>query len=295
LSHSILTSKGETMATANDETPQHDAESEVWSAIAAFEKILEAMPDDRASLETLSHAYEHIGDQVKTLEYLMRLGDVIIRDGDAEAAGDIAGKLREFGSSDQQITDLCDRLDQLGSSAPAGDDVVEQTPTVRAGRSSAHAFRVADELSFAWRLFEAGELTQEEYASVAQDLSEMSADDHLSTASVLHTLDARSFSGMERLMGYVARDSRTPIVSLSSFDIPAEARSLLPTEFMIRRGAVVFDLIGDDALVAVMNPYDDALREQVQSEVGRPCHFFISLPAEFDAAVSNSGEEEEEG
>jgi hypothetical protein len=272
------------MATANDDAPQHDAESEVWSAIAAFEAILEAMPDDRASLETLSHAYEHIGDQAKTLEYLLRLGDVIVRDGDAEAASHIAGKLRAFGSSDEQLAAVCERLDRLSAAAdaPTAD---EKTPAGRSVRASSQAFRVADELSFAWRLFEAGELTQEEYASVAQDLSEMSADDHLSTASVLHTLDARAFSGMERLMGYVTRDAQTPIISLLSFDIQEEAYGLLPIEFIVRRGAMVFALMGDDALVAVMNPYDETLREQVQAKVGRPCHFFISLPSEFDAVI----------
>ncbi len=280
------------MATANDEAPQHDAESEVWSAIAAFETILEAMPDDRASLETLSHAYEHIGDQAKTLEYLLRLGDVIVRDGDAEAASHIAEKLKAFGSDDERLISVVERLERLGSEAqsPAG---TEEVSTGGGAGAPSHAFRVADELSFAWRLFEAGELTQEEYASVAQDLSEMSADDHLSTASVLHTLEARAFSGMERLMGYVARDAQTPIVSLLSFDIQKETHSLLPTEFIIRRGAVVFDLIADDALVVVMNPYDEALREQVQARVGKPCHFFISLPAEFDAAVARIAESAE--
>lgn len=276
------------MATANDDTRQHDAESEVWSAIAAFETILEAMPDDRASLETLSHAYEHIGDQAKTLEYLLRLGDVIVRDGDVEAASHIAGKLRAFGSEDAQLVGVCERLEKLGELKSPGAD--EKAPAGRRVRASSQSFRVADELSFAWRLFEAGELTQEEYAGVAQDLSEMSADDHLSTASVLHTLDARAFSGMERLMGYVARDAQTPIISLLSFDIQKEAHGLLPMEFMIRRGAVVFDLIGDDALVVVMNPYDEALRAQVQEKAGRPCHFFLALPAEFDAAISKIGE-----
>jgi len=122
----------------------------------------------------------------------------------------------------------------------------------------------------------------------------MSADEHLSTASVLHTLEARAFSGMERLMAYVARDAQAPIISLLSFDIQKESHSLLPVEFMVRRGAVVFDLIADDALVVVMNPYDEALRQQVQAKVGKPCHFFISLPAEFDAAIARITEAAEE-
>ncbi len=265
--------------------PQRDAEAEIWNAIAAFEKILEAIPDDRSSLETLSHAYEHIGDQSKTLEYLLRLGDVIVRECDAESASYLREKLEAFGSSDEEVLRVCSSLMQLQSEADKATPVVEvASPSAIVGQS-APAFRVADELAFAWRLFEAGELTQEEYAGVAQDLSEMSTGDHLSTVSVLHVLENRAYSGMERLMGRVARDAGTPIVSLQSFAIPSDVQSLLPLEFVIRRGILVFDLIADDALVVVMNPYDKALREHVEAQLGCMCHFFISSPLEFDDAV----------
>jgi len=270
--------------------PEVDLESEIWSAIAAFEKILEAIPDDRSSLETLSHAYEHIGDQARTLAYLLRLGDVIVRDGDAEAAAYISEKLKGFGALDEEALGVCRRLDGLASSAQPPGAATGPVVTPSAAAPSAPGFRVADELAFAWRLFESGELTQEEYASVAQDLSDMSAEDHLSTISVLHTLTARAFSGLERLMVSVSLAAKTPIISLQSFDIPAEACRLLPVEFMIRRGVIIFGLIGNEALVAVMNPYDQTLREQVETQTRRPCHFFLALPAEFDAAIAKTGE-----
>lgn len=269
------------MSVPQTDTARPDPEAEIWSAIAAFEKILEAMPDDRSSLETLSHAYEHIGDESKTLEYLLRLGDVIIRDRDFDSAGYICEKLEGFGSSDETVVRVRRELTQLVAETQSS--TPDQVPSPDAETPSVPStFRVADELSFAWRLFEAGELTQQEYSGVAQDLSDMSTEEHLSTISVLHVLSARAFSGMERLMGYVARDAKTPIVSLDSFDIPAETASLLPLEFIIRRGAVVYGLLAEDALVVVMNPYDAALREQVESLLGRTCHFFISSPVEFD-------------
>ena len=273
--------------------PQRDAEAEIWNAIAAFEKILEAIPDDRSSLETLSHAYEHIGDQSKTLEYLLRLGDVIVRECDTESAGYLREKLEAFGSSDEEVLRVCSSLMQLQSEADKATPVVEvASPSAVVGQS-APAFRVADELAFAWRLFEAGELTQEEYAGVAQDLSEMSTAGHLSTVSVLHVLENRAYSGMERLMGGLARDAGTPIVSLQSFEIPSNVQSLLPLEFVVRRGVLVFDLIADDALVVVMNPYDKALREHVAAQLGRMCHFFITSPLAFDDAVTRIREASE--
>jgi hypothetical protein len=276
------------MPDGTENTVQRDPDVEIWSAIEAFEKILEVMPGDRSTLETLSHAYEHIGDQAKTLEYLLRLGDAIVADGDVEAAGYILQKIEGFENVGPDVQDACGRLrgllqreEETAGRAPVGG--------VRAGVLS-DGFRVADELSFAWKLLEAGELTQEEYAGVAQDLSEMSANEHLATVSVLHTLHTRAFSGMERLMGFVSRDSKTPIILLQSFDIASGAVHKLPLEFMIRRGAIVFDTLGDDALVTVMNPYDTELREQVRERVGQKCHFFMAQPEDFDAVISRAKE-----
>jgi hypothetical protein len=281
------------MSTAESDTPQHDSESEIWSAISAFETILEAIPDDRSSLETLSHAYDHIGDQTKTLEYLLRLGQVIVRDGDSESAGYISEKLKHFGSADADLLAVCEQLDALQATVPVVEDSTAVTDT-HAGISSRDAaatstpgFRVADELSFAWKLFKAGELTQEEYAGVAQDLTEMSADDHLSTISVLHTLEQRAFNGLDRLMGFVSRDTRTPIISLLSFELQGPATSLLPVDFMIRRGVIVYGLLADDALVVVMNPDDSGVRLDIESRIGKQCHFFMALPSEFDVAISS--------
>ena len=272
------------MPASHTDTTDHDSESEIWNAIAAFEKILEAIPDDRSSLETLSHAYEHIGDDAKLLMYLLRFGDVIVRDGDAAAARYVHDKLEKFGSEDAEVLRVRASLAQLYDSSAEVTTDSSPTPNKPAPPPPA-TFSMADELSFAWHLFEVSELTQQEYADVAQSLSEMAASEHLVTVSVLHALEHRTFSGMDRLMGYVARDTKSPIVSLQSFDIPEECSSLLPLEFCIRHGAVVYDLIAGDALVVVMNPHDQALRKLVEDQLGRPCHFFISPPAEFDAVL----------
>ncbi len=286
---------------------RENTEAEVWNAIAAFEKILEAIPDDRSSLETLFHAYEHIGDRARALEYLLRLSEIVAAEHDAETAAYIIEKLDEYGASDDRIARQQQILRSLAAeveeamaaaeraSVAAGreetTDVPEPAPAPALAAVSAETapvrFRVADELSFAWRLFEAGEITQEEYASVAHDLAELSIDGHLSTVSVLHALEGRAFSGMERVMGYVSRESKTPMVSLQSFELQPATSTLLPKTFVIRRGAVVFDLLKEDALVAVMNPFDRTLRSDVEKATGLTCHFFMALPRDFDAVVAS--------
>ncbi len=272
-----------------------ESETEVWNAIAAFEKILEAMPDDRSSLETLSHAYEHIGDRARALEYLLRLGAIVARERDIEAAAHLVEKLAGYGAANAQVLAVVDVLRPLAAQAKAVRSEAETKSTAMAEpehsgvKPPSHVpvkFRVADELSFAWKLFEAGEISQEDYASVAHDLAELSVDGHLSTVSVLHVLEGRAFAGMERVMGYVSRESKTPLVSLQAFELQAEAAKMLSPEFVIRRGAIVFGMIKDDAMVVVMNPFDRSLRADIEKATGRKCHFFMALPKEFDTAVA---------
>ncbi len=260
-------------------------EEEVWSAIGAFEQILEAMPDDRASLETLSHAYGQIGDHAKAYEYLLRLGRVLVAEGDRSAAFDLLDRLRELGGGDSAGTELIAEIEDMSSSAvpPLAPAVASEADPVSGVANLTPS--ISEELAFTWGLLQAGEITQEEYASVVQDLTEMSGSDTSVTVSVLHALEARGYKGLDRILVYASQACSTPYISLDSIAIGEEAGRLLPLEFVVRRGALVFDFVGSHALVVVMNPYDSGLRQEVERLAGRPCDFYLSYAAEFDRAV----------
>jgi hypothetical protein len=270
-----------------------DSEGEVMTAIAAFEQILEAMPGDKASLEALSHAYEQIGDLSRARDYLIRLGTATADENDAAGAKQVVDRIRSFADEEPSIAALVTRLDELveksAGGAAASPVEVEAGQSARKGavRSS---FNMADELSFAWNLMEANELTQEEYSVVVQDLTEMSAGDSKTTVSVLHALDAKSFKGIDRVLGFIAKECDAPIVSLDAFDFQHADISSLPMEFVISRGAFIFESLAQHALCVVMNPYDKQLRKDVESACGRKCHFFVCLPADFDRSAEKAKE-----
>jgi hypothetical protein len=153
---------------------------------------------------------------------------------------------------------------------------------------------MAEELAMAWNLMEANELTQEEYASVVQDLTEMSAGDSVATISVLHVLEARGFKNIEKIVAYLAENCTTPYISLENFELTWESSSIIPREFMLKRGAIVFELLGNDALAVIMNPYDKQLRKDVETLADRKCHFYITMPADFDKSCETAEELAEE-
>jgi len=48
----------------------------------------------------------------------------------------------------------------------------------------------------------------------------------------------------------------------------------------------VFELLGTNALVVIMNPYNKQLRQDIEAAVGRKCHFFMALSSDFDQAIN---------
>ena len=275
-----------------------DTEAEILEAINAFESILDAMPNDRSSLETLAHAYAHIGDEVKSREYLLRLGHVIVEERDLPSAGNLLEQLQIL-TPDSDVTMLTGRLELLlsgeGPAAGATDaapgaapeSLSLDRPTVAPPAYKPKLeFSISDELVVAWNLVEAELMTMDEYSSVAHDLAEMASENALMTVSVFHALEARSSNQLERYLARVSTDSSAPLIALDCYDIPLEVGALLPEDFMVRHGVMVFSLMGKEALVVMMNPYNKECLSEVSKMIGRPCHPFMAIPASFDLILS---------
>jgi hypothetical protein len=278
------------MADRRKDGPDEE-QDEIRSAIAAFEQILEAMPDDRGSLEALYHAYERLGDEKQSTRYLVRLGNVLLDENDVESAKELLDAL-ENRSWDSEAEELAGRIESAGKPSGEGEEEAqpeeaEEAPAPEEKEEVSYNFNMADELAFAWSLLEAGQLDQEEYASVVQDLTEMSASEGISTVSLLHVLEHRNFKNLENVVVKASQDTGTPVISLSGFDIPHDAGSLLPMDFMLRRGALIFGFIGNELMVAIMNPYSTRVHKDVGRITGRKCHFFTCMPSEFDTALDN--------
>jgi tetratricopeptide (TPR) repeat protein len=255
--------------------PQKTA-PEVREAITAFEQILEAIPDDRMALETLFEAYEKIGDRDKAMEYLLRLAKVVADEADPDAAPKVMEKLRELGARHPAAQDWIGRLSKL-SASPAPAAVAE--PLRR------RAVDISAELALAWNLAQAGELSQEDYAAIAHDLSENSMRTVVVPVTVQHVLYDRGFKQTDKILQFMSANSGLPIIPLGQFDLQKEVYALLPLDFMTHRAAVVFELMDSDALVAVLNPYDTELREEVKRVTGRKCHFFLTTSLAYDACL----------
>jgi tetratricopeptide (TPR) repeat protein len=258
------------------------SESEVWNAISAFERILEAMPNDRVALETLYDAYEQIGQSSRAIEYLLRLGQVILEENDAEGAPKLLERLRAVQKDDPAAAEMADKLKMLGGDLP---DIDKLDTTLADGKR--RTVDISGELSLAWSLLQAGKLTQEQYSSVVHDLSECSTREQHTPVTVLHMLQGRGVVQLDQIMAHMAKDSGVPVLTMSNFEVPKTLFRAQPLDLVTTRAAIVFESMGRDALVAILNPYDKDLQEQVAKEQDKRCHFYLITPSDYDHALED--------
>ncbi len=258
---------------------QTETETELWNAIAYFEKILEALPNDRLSLETLANAYEKVGDHTRAQDYTLRLAHTLLDEADDDGIGDLINKIRQFDQSEPEVQNILARLESLQPKK------VRALVRDEANATSRRSANIAGEISMAWNLLQAGKLSQEDYARVVHDLSEHSARNLDAPVSTLHVLQDRHHPGFNDILLFVALACNLPIIALDRFDIQPETAALLPLEFVVKRGALIFERMGPDALAAVLNPYDTQLTQDLEDVTGCVCHRYLVAPSDFDATL----------
>ena len=261
--------------------PKESTEAEVRDVIAAIEQILEAVPNDRLALETLFDAYRQIGDLATALGYLIRLGQAAADDGDKESAPDLISKLNSIGGGSPEAQETIARLEKLIEKKPAA------AGATKAADSKRKAVDITPELALAWNLTQAGELSQEDYSNVVRDLSENSGRNIEVPITVLHVLHDRAFKNIDKVMNFLSTDSGLPILSLTNFEVQKDAFKLLPLDFMMHRAALPFEAMGEDLLVAILNPYDTELMEDTRQTTGRKCHFYLVTAETYDSCLSS--------
>jgi hypothetical protein len=274
------------MVAAEESKQRDDLESQVWNALSAFEQLVQAVPNDRVALDALAQGFEQVGDLTRSREYLVRLARVVLDADDHEGAAALRERLQRHAGTDPAIRDVAARIEHLLAQGAGGEGREGQAAaeTVAAEAESPAAI-VPAEMTFAWMLLQAGELTEDDYANAVSDLVATTGAKTAVTVSLLHVLHDRAFRHLERVVANTARDVRMAVIPISAFELAELTVNRLSLDMMIRSGAMIFDNLGADALVAILNPYNKTLQKRVEALAGRKCHFFLTTPAEFDAAI----------
>ena len=247
-------------------------------SIAMLEQILEVMPHDSDALKALYNAYRRVGQQENAFQYLVQIVDVCVG-GEHALLPFVQQELDSFAELLPGET-----VEQLGRLKEIGDQQasVSAEPEAVPVRKEAD---IGEELTLAWKLYEDSLLSQEEYSSVLHDLTEVSSQTLDVPVSVLHVLKDRGFAQMSRIMNYLSSRSGAPCIRLSDFELSEDVAQTLPLAYAVHEGALPFARMGRNLLVAVLNPFNNALIEQVETEFGHRCCTYLVDPEDYDQAL----------
>jgi hypothetical protein len=259
-----------------------DPKEELQKTVEALEQILEVMPDDLFTLRALYETCLKLQLPEKAVDSLHRLDDAARA---AQDAGTIAFVIEQYQSIEDEVPEVRRRIDRLRELQMVS-DLIGENVSVRETPAMPVKKGLEAEMALAWDLFQDEQLSQEEYSSVLHDLTEMSSGEMTVPVTVLHILHDRNFSRFERLMTYLCRKSDVPVMSLGQYDENEELCRLLPLDFMTHHGALPFARVGTDLQLAVLNPFDRELVDEVSRLVGCRCHPFLVTPQEYDQRLA---------
>jgi hypothetical protein len=252
--------------------------------IKMLEQILEVMPDDLFTMRALFEASLKLQQPEKAFATLHRLDDLSRSAGNLEMIDYVLVQYASIAEGDGEIQSRVERLKAVKHAlTPEAEEAAEEAVDAAAGGG-----RIEAEMALAWELYQDGVLTQEEYSYVLHDLTEMSGDKMGVPVTVLHILHDRQFSRFDRLMTHLCQKNGVPVIALSQFETPADVIQALPVEFSAINGALPFATVGDDLLLAVLNPMDTELLREAERQSGRRCHPYLVAPEDYDRKLDKS-------
>ena len=255
-------------------TPKFDARLE--EGVRYFEQMLQLMPDDRTTLEFLVVAYEQLNEPEKSKKTVISLARLLLKQGDFAAAAGLLPRLEAIDTDEAKILAL--RVRRL--SGPSPELVPEVPKALSAEELAAEESRLAVEAEVALieYLWSNGVVASEAEAMRVRDqVVATPAGRGVFLVSALSFLEKENFELCERCIAFLADRFGMPPVSVTAFERKADLIGRFPAELLRVHGAVPFAAIGDVALVAVLNPADEALRGKLTGCM--KCRFFLTLPS----------------
>ena len=251
------------------ETQKFDPKLE--EGIAYFEKMLQLTPDDRVTLQFLCVAYGQIGQLDKQRRALVSYAGVLLKEKDFEAAEKLIEQLENFTEPDARAAVLRIRAAQRPKQAAELPKADAATPTTGNKTTTAVYIAIKAEKKLARHLVERKVISEADADAIQDRLTALADVPGCFLVSTLSEIEKENTSTAEAAAASLADET--------------DLAQTLPDSIVRVRGVLPFAKIGNTLLVATLNPFDDALRQQVESAAGSPCRFFLANPRTMETTL----------
>ena len=260
-----------------EETQKFDPKLE--EGIAYFEKMLQVMPDDRVTLQFLCVAYGQIGQPDKQRRAIVSLASVLLKEKDFEEADKLVEQLENYSEPDARAAIL--RIRAAHRPQPVAAEPSKEAPAAPASGSkttTAVYMAIKAEKKLARHLAERKAIDEAAADALQDRLTALADVPGCFLVSTLSEIEKENSATAEAVSALLADETGAPPIPLEAFPAAAELSQALPDSIVRVRGVLPFAQLGNTLLVATLNPFDDALKQQVESAAGSPCRFYLANP-----------------
>ena len=274
-----------------EETQKFDPKLE--EGIAYFEKMLQVMPDDRVTLQFLCVAYGQIGQPDKQRRAIVSLASVLLKEKDFEEADKLVEQLENYSEPDARAAIL--RIRAAHRPQPVAAEPSKEAPAAPASGSkttTAVYMAIKAEKKLARHLAERKAIDEAAADALQDRLTALADVPGCFLVSTLSEIEKENSATAEAVSALLADETGAPPIPLEAFPAAAELSQALPDSIVRVRGVLPFAQLGNTLLVATLNPFDDALKQQVESAAGSPCRFYLANPRTMETMLDRIFAEE---
>lgn len=273
-----------------EETTKFDPKLE--EGIAYFEKMLQLTPDDRVTLQFLCVAYGQIGELDKQRRALVSYAGVLLKEKDFEEAEKLVEKLENYTEPDARAAILRIRAAHRPPQEEEAKAAAAAPATPGSKTTTAVYMAIKAEKKLARHLAERKLISEADADAIQDRLTALADVPGCFLVSTLSEIEKENTATAEAVAASLADETGTPPIPLEAYPIDNELAQTLPDSIVRVRGVLPFAKIGNTLLIATLNPFDDALKQQIESAAGAPCRFYLAHPRTMETTLDRLFAEE---
>ena len=249
----------------------HEGHRDLAQAIGLLEDALPRIENPIGVSLALFDMYTDLEDMAQAGACLIEAARRVSLGKQSELTYFLYSHLELFAQLNAEAQNVYERL----SSIIARDEGDLGKNTLHLDQRKIYQYDLIPELLLAQHLMRARQVSEAEYHILLHDLCHYTTKAQTAPRTVLHILDQRELPHRDGVIEFLAHDSGVPFIDLALFRPEEDVMDLLHLEFIQVRAACAFGHIAGEPMVAVLNPYNLQLRDDVGLLVQRPTHYYL--------------------
>lgn len=253
---------------ASDSAPP-DEHREVIEAIRILEDKLHEVEDPAGMLITLFDLYTEIEELNDAGNCLVEVARCVIAGEHPELCFFLYNNLELFAQLNPEAQAAYDAL--AGLISKSDEDLGANT--LHLDQRKIYQHDLIPELLLAQHLMRARKISDAEYKVILHDLCWYTTHAPTAPRTLAYVLEDRALPHRDTALEFLAHDAGVPFIDLQLIEPDPQALELLPRDFMQIRAACAYGFVAGEPLIAVLNPFNLQLRDDVSMQMDLPCHY----------------------